>query len=106
MAKAFQKLLAINFGGIGDEILFLPTIKTIREAHPDWHITLLLEPRSKGVSELTDVFDEVLTFDIKKRPLLSSDLIELLGILREGGYDRVISSGSSPLVSMLLFLQH
>jgi ADP-heptose:LPS heptosyltransferase len=104
MAKAFQKLLAINFGGIGDEVLFLPTLKTIREAHPDWHITLLLEPRSKSVSELTDVFDEVLTFDIKKRPLLSSDLIELLGILREGGYDRVISSGSSPLVSMLLFL--
>jgi ADP-heptose:LPS heptosyltransferase len=104
MAKAFKKLLAINFGGIGDEILFLPTLQTIREAHPDWHITLLVEPRSKSVSEITDVFDEVVTFDIKKSPLLSSDLVDLVGILKDGRYDLVLSSGSSPLVSALLFL--
>jgi ADP-heptose:LPS heptosyltransferase len=104
MAKAFPKLLAINFGGIGDEILFLPTLQTIREAHPDWHITLLVEPRSKSVKEITNVFDDVVTFDIKKKPLLSSDLVDLVGILKGGGYDLVLSSGSSPLVSALLFL--
>jgi len=98
------KLLAINFGGIGDEILFLPTLRTIRECNPDWHLTLLLEPRSRSVIQVTDLVDAVLTFDIKQKPLYVSHLLDLLGLLREGGFDVVVSSGGSALVAMLLFL--
>jgi ADP-heptose:LPS heptosyltransferase len=104
MNKSSTRLLAINFGGIGDEILFLPTLRTFKESHPDWHITLLLEPRSKSIKEITNLIDEVITFDIKKRPLMTRDLLELVGLLRDGDYSQVVSSGSSPLVSMLLFL--
>ncbi len=98
------KLLAINFGGIGDEVLFLPTLATIRAEHPDWHITLLLEPRSKSISQVTNLVDATIEFDIKKRPLSAANLLDLLGLLKDGGYHLVVSSGSSPLVSMLLFL--
>jgi ADP-heptose:LPS heptosyltransferase len=101
---AGKKLLAINFGGIGDEILFLPFLKTVRANYPEHEICLLLEPRSKSVAEITDTIDKIKTFDIKKRPLLVSDLIDLLGIIKEGEFDLVVSSGSSPLVSLLLFL--
>jgi ADP-heptose:LPS heptosyltransferase len=104
MRRDQQRLLVINFGGIGDEILFLPTLKTLKEELPQSHLTLLLEPRSRSVSELTDLIDAVITFDIKKRPLLVSDLLALLSLLRSGNYQTVISSGSSPLVSILLFL--
>ncbi len=38
--------------------------------------TLLVEPRSAGIGVITDVIDEVVTFDIKKRPLYGTDLIE------------------------------
>lgn len=99
-----KKLLAINFGGIGDEILFLPTLHSIRRHRPDWRITLLLEPRSRSVVELTDLLEAVETFDIKKSPLYPQDLMRLLGLIRGGGYDAVISSGSSPLVAALLFM--
>lgn len=99
-----KKILAINFGGIGDEILFLPTLQTIRDHSPDSHITLMLEPRSRSVQELTDLIDVAVTFDIKKRPLAIGDLLELLALIKDGGYDCIISSGSSPLVSALLFL--
>lgn len=98
------KLLAINFGGIGDEVLFLPTLATIRAEHPDWHITLLLEPRSKSIAQVTNLIDATIEFDIKKRPLSAANLLELLGLLKDGNYHLVVSSGSSPLVSMLLFL--
>lgn len=98
------KLLAINFGGIGDEILFLPTLATIKGAHPDWHVTLLVEPRSRSVKDLTALVDDVVTFDIKKRPLLGSDLVDLIMLLKAGSYDVVVSSGSSPMVASLLFL--
>jgi len=99
-----KKLLTINFGGIGDEILFLPTLAAARKRYPNWHITLLLEPRSRSAAQVTNLIDDVITFDIKKRPLLFSDLMDLLGLIKSGGYDVVLSSGSSPMVSILLFL--
>ncbi len=102
--KEKGRLLAINFGGIGDEILFQPTLKTIRETLPDWSITLMLEPRSASFGDLTDLIDNTITFDIKKRPLLTSDLMDLLFTIRNGGFDMVLSSGSSPMVSALLYL--
>jgi ADP-heptose:LPS heptosyltransferase len=98
------KVLAINFGGIGDEVLFLPTLERIKELAPDCELTLLLEPRSKSVMEVTNLIDKIITFDIKKKPLTPVDLIRLTMLLRTGGYDMVISSGSSPMVAMLLFL--
>ncbi len=98
-----HRLLAINFGGIGDEILFLPVLESIRAAFPSWHINLLLEPRSKAIKEITDLIDEVKLFDIKKRPLMPGDYLQLWHILANGNYQTVISSGSSPLVSCLLF---
>ncbi|MBI5175329.1 MAG: glycosyltransferase family 9 protein [Candidatus Melainabacteria bacterium] len=98
-----KKILTINFGGIGDEILFLPTLLEVKKLLPDSRISLLLEPRSKSVKEVTDLVDEVLPFDIKKRPLLPSDYLKLLSLTRQGKYDLVISSGSSPMVAMLLF---
>ncbi len=104
MGQHSYRLLAINFGGIGDEILFLPTLQSIKQNYPSWHLTLLLEPRSKLVAQVTNLIDAVVEFDIKKRPLLSRDLVELLGILRDGDYDCVLSSGSSPMVACLLFL--
>ena len=98
------RLLAINFGGIGDEILFFPTLDTIRKTLPSWHISLLLEPRSKSAKELTESVDDILLFDIKKRPLLISDLMDLLFLIKKGRFDAVVSSGGSPMVSALLFL--
>ncbi len=98
------KVLAINFGGIGDEVLFLPTLERIKELAPECELTLLLEPRSKSIMDVTNLIDKIITFDIKKRPLTPFDLIALTMLLRKGGYDMVISSGSSPMVAMLLFL--
>ncbi len=98
------KLLAINFGGIGDEILFLPTLDSIKKVHPDWHITLLVEPRSQSVAQVTSLIDASLTFDIKKRPLTAGDLCDLLWLIKDGSFDILLSSGSSPAVAALLFL--
>ncbi len=99
-----RRLLAINFGGIGDEILFLPVLASIKENQPDTHITLLLEPRSKAINDISNLIDEIRLFDIKKRPLMPHDYWELLQILRKGNYETVVSSGSSPLVACLLFV--
>ena len=99
-----MRILAINFGGIGDEILFLPNLVSIRKAYPQAHLSLLLEPRSKSFQQVTDLIDEILEFDIKKKPLQPTDLWNVLQLIRRGKFDLVISSGSSPPVAALLFL--
>ena len=60
-----KKILAINFGGIGDEIFFLPTLLSLKKEYPNSRITLALEPRSKGIKDLTDVIDDVILVDVK-----------------------------------------
>ena len=90
-----QKVLTINFGGIGDEVLFLPALSTLKTLLPEAEITLLVEPRSRSVAEVTNLIDKVITFDIKKKPLTPLDLLNLTMLLRQGRYDMVVSSGSS-----------
>ena len=42
-----MKILFITFGGLGDEILFLPTLISLKKEFPNDKITLALEQRSK-----------------------------------------------------------
>lgn len=98
-----MNILAINFGGIGDEIFFLPTLISLKKEFPDSKITLALEPRSKSVKDLTDIIDDLLLIDIKgKNKYL--ELLKLLIHTRFNKYDLVISSGGNKLISILLFL--
>lgn len=99
----FQRILLINFGGIGDEILFFPVIEDLRMHYPDARISVVVEPRCRSIMEHNYFIDEVFCFDIKHRKH-PADLLELLGILRNEAPDLIVSSGSSPLVACLLFL--
>ena len=101
--KKPKKILAINFGGIGDEILFLPALSSLKKEFPEAKITLALEPRSKSVKDLSNLIDDVMCIDIKgKHKYLA--LLKLLFKARFGKYDMVISSGANQLIPLLLFL--
>lgn len=98
-----KKILFINFGGLGDEILFLPTIQSVKKEFPNSYITLALEERSKGITNLTDVIDATLLANIKGRGKYF-ELLKLLIKIWCGKYDIVISSGSNKFISIFLFL--
>ena len=102
MSEKKKKILFINFGGIGDEILFLPTIISIKKEFPNSYITLALEPRSKGILTLTDIIDETLYADIKNSNKFLS-LFKLLMSIWTKKFDIVISSGANKLISLFLF---
>ena len=98
-----KKILFINFGGLGDEILFLPSIISVKKAFPDSEITLALEPRSKGIISLTNIIDNTLFADIKgKRKYF--ELLNLLFKIWTKRFDIVISSGSNKFIAVFLFL--
>lgn len=98
-----KRILAINFGGIGDEIFFLPTIISLRKEFSNAEITLALEPRSKGVKDLTNVIDDLILIDVKGKNKYS-ELFKLILKARQGNFDIVVSSGGNKLISLLLFL--
>ncbi|MBR6301349.1 glycosyltransferase family 9 protein [bacterium] len=99
----FRNILAINFGGIGDEIFFLPTLISLKKQFPKAKITLALEPRSKGITDLSSVIDEIIPVDVKGRNKYS-EMFRLLVKARKGHFDLVVSSGGNKLISILLFL--
>lgn len=98
-----KNILAINFGGIGDEIFFLPTLISLKKEYPDSKITLALEPRSKSVQDLTNIIDELFLIDVKGKNKYT-ELLKLILKARQGNFDIVISSGGNKLISLLLFL--
>lgn len=103
--KAYKNFLLINYGGIGDEILFLPVISALKKQYPDSKITLALEPRSKSIKDLTNDLDNLVLVDIKAgRFLKYFNLLKFIVKSWFKGYDCVISSGKSPFVAIILFL--
>ncbi len=96
-----MKILLINFGGIGDEILFLPTIISLKKEYPNSHITLALEPRSRGIVDLTDKIDELILVDLK-RGNKYFELLKLVFKVWGGRYDMVVSSGANKFIPILL----
>lgn len=98
----YKNILLINFGGIGDEILFMPVIQSLRKTYPTAKITLCLEGRSSAFVKLTDLLDSHFCVDIKAK----NKYIEMLKLYFKaltGRYDLVISAGGSPLIALLLF---
>lgn len=101
--EKINKILAVNFGGIGDEILFLPALISLKKEFPNSKITLALEPRSKSVKDLTDVIDDLILVDIKNK----NKYIELLKFIvkaRFSNFDLAITAGGNKFMSIILWL--
>jgi ADP-heptose:LPS heptosyltransferase len=98
-----KKIAFINFGGIGDEILFAPVIEEVKRYLPQAHTTLFLEDRSRSVKDLLLAVDTVKELNIQGQSRVQS-FFQLWNMLRSKYFDVVISSGSSPFIPILLFL--
>ncbi len=100
-----NKVLFINYGGIGDEILFLPTIQGFKKLYPKASVTLCLEKRARGIKTLSTDIDSTIEVDIKAGGFKKYfNILKLIFSLWFMGFDTVISSGKSPFVAIILFL--
>ena len=88
-----HRFLLVQLADIGDLILTTPAIASLRESHPDAHLTLLTSSHSAVILP-DDLVDEVITFD--KQTTVSSWSLFLpanfnrIMQLRQGQYDTVI----------------
>lgn len=103
--KDYKNILFINYGGIGDEILFLPAIVSAKKEYKDAKITLALEPRSKSVKNLCNLIDETIEVDIKAKGIKKYiNILKFILKCHTQKFDCVISSGKNPAVAVILFL--
>ena len=98
-----MRILTLVPGGIGDQILFFPTLADLKKANPQAKIDVLVEPRSQSAYRVCSDVNEVLLFDYKNRNSLA-DYLNLLGIIRDREYEVALSLGRRWTVGFLLWL--
>ncbi|BAZ48360.1 family 9 glycosyl transferase [Nostoc sp. NIES-4103] len=98
-----MRVVALVPGGIGDQILFFPTLDDLKRYYPNAQIDVVVEPRSKAAYRVSKSVNEVLAFDFKDRNSLA-DWGNLVGSIRDREYDVAIAAGQSWLVGLFLWL--
>lgn len=98
-----MRIVALVPGGIGDQILFFPTLDDLKRNYPDAEIDVVTEPRSLGAYRICKSVSNVLKFDFKDRNSLT-EWVDLIGNIRDREYDIAICAGQRPFVGMALWL--
>jgi ADP-heptose:LPS heptosyltransferase len=98
-----MRVVALVPGGIGDQILFFPTLDHLKRHYPNAQIDVVVEPRSKAAYRVSKSVHEVLNFDFQDRNSLA-DWGNLVGNIRDREYDVAIAVKQNWLVGLLLWL--
>jgi len=98
-----MRILALVPGGISEQLLFFPTLASLKSQYPKAAIDVIVEPRSKSAYRVCPQVQEVLVFDFRDRTGLA-DYLNLLGIIRDREYEASLSTDSRWSTELLLWL--
>lgn len=98
-----MQIVALVPGGIGDQILFFPTLDTLKQTYPHAEIDVVVEPRALPAYRVSKSVHSTIPFDFKGQNSLA-DWSNLLGILRDREYEIALSLGQRWTVGFLLWL--
>ena len=101
--QTVRKIAVLNFGGLGDNILFLPVITALKALCPDSHVSWITETRSRGIQDLLPQQVDVIFIATQGQSRIKL-FLQLWKLLTQQKFDAVLSSGSSPFISLLLAL--
>ena len=98
-----MRILALVPGGISDQLLFFPTLDTIKQKYPKAEIGVVAEPKAIAAYRVSKLVDTVIPFAFSgtKSP---SDWANLLGIIRDREYEVALCSDTSWSVGLMLWL--
>lgn len=98
-----MRVLALVPGEIGNQLLFFPTLETLKQQYPQAAIDVLVEPQSKKAYRVCKNVDDVLVFDFQDRNSFA-EYLNLLGTVRDREYDILLSLKTSWRIKLLLWL--
>lgn len=96
-------ILALVPGGVSDQLLFFPTLDTLREAYPNATIDVVTDPRGLGAYQVCQTVRKAVSFDFNDRNSLA-DWSNLLGIIREQEYEVALIVKGGWEIGLLLWL--
>ncbi len=98
-----MRILALVPGGTGDQLLFFPTLDTIRQKYPNAEIDVVVEPRAMAAYRICQSVNRILKFDFGDRNSLA-DFGNLLGTIRDREYNAAIITQPIFSLNILLWL--
>jgi len=98
-----MRILALVPGGIGDQILFFPTLADLHQQFPNATIDVIVEPRATGAYRVCPHVNRAIPFDFKRSNSLA-EYLNLLGIIRDREYEVALTLGQRWTVGLLLWL--
>ncbi len=98
-----MRILALVPGGIGDQILFFPTLDDLKQSYPEAQISVIAEPRAKEAYRVCKSVAEVIPYNFKGQNSLA-DWGNFLGVVRDREFEVVLSLGQRWAVGLLLWL--
>jgi len=81
-----MRVLALVPGGISNQLLFFPTLATVKQSYPNSEIDVVVEPRAKSAYGISPVVYKTIVFDFAANNS-PADWANLLGVLRDPYYD-------------------
>lgn len=98
-----MRIVALVPGGIGEQILFFPTLDSLKQKYKTSTIDVVCEPASKAAYQVSKSVSSVSTFDFNDRNSMA-DWGNLIGMIRDKEYDVAITSSQSWFTGLLLWL--
>lgn len=83
-----DRILIRGVNWIGDAVLTIPAIKSVRKAYPDAHISLLAKPWTAEIFKASRDIDEIILYENKFSSLIGK--FRLARLLRERNFDMAI----------------
>ncbi|BDA39200.1 glycosyltransferase family 9 protein [Candidatus Atelocyanobacterium thalassae] len=97
-----MRILSLVPGGINEQLLFFPTLESLKIKYPNALIDVLVEPSAKSAYRICPYINEILVFDYQDRHT-SADYLNLIGVIRDKGYDIAITAEKNWILELLLW---
>jgi ADP-heptose:LPS heptosyltransferase len=98
-----MRILALIPGSTGDQLMFFPTLETLKKQYANAEIDVIIEPRAMAAYRICQSVNRTFKFDFQDRNSLA-DFGNLLGTIRDREYDAAIVTQPSFSMNLLLWL--
>ena len=97
-----KKILIIKLAAIGDSILLIPMLRTLRKSFPDSEISFVCSSINRSVVDKIPYLNKIINCEIYsflKSPL---NFIRFISLLRRENYDVVIDAGQWERINSII----
>jgi len=98
-----MRIVALIPGGIGNQILFFPTLDNLKLKYNTCTIDVVCQPSSKAAYRVSKSVDDVKAFDFDDRNSMA-DWGNFIGMIRDRQYDIAITPSQNWLTGLMLWL--